>query len=57
MTEVWSKRLLIIAAGWSFLGAGTALLYPSQYFTTLFWNPPSLRSVDDRAESETRTHA
>jgi|SRR6187399_1972002 len=42
MTETGSKRLLSIAAGWSFLGAGTALLYPSQHFATLYTTSLSL---------------
>jgi hypothetical protein len=48
MTEAWSKRLLLIAAGWSFLGGGTALLYPSQHFTTLY---STSLSLDDPLQS------
>ena len=48
MTEAWSKKLLIIAAGWSFLGAGTALLYPAQHFTTLY---NASLSLDDPLQS------
>ena len=42
MNEKWAKRLLVISAIWSFVGAVTALLNPDQHFSLLYTTALSL---------------